>query len=164
MLANSFPLILQATMCQKWTGIELMSIAMVSWEMEHGGCHFLGEKPNRGAKNWAQCLLSDHVITAHWRILWFAWSFFSVIVRGNVSARATAKPSMVQWFHRLPPEYYLTSTEIENLVDLNALCSIFWWLLLYNTHPLRLTLTTVTVHTESLSEAAYYSWGVCLWP
>ena len=48
----------------------------------------------------------------------------STIVRGSVSAGATAKLSMAIWFHRLPPEYYLTATEMR-LIKIPFL--IFWW-------------------------------------
>ena len=38
-------------------------------------------------------------------------------IRGNASARATAKPSTIKWSHRVPPEYYLTATEMGNSAD-----------------------------------------------
>ena len=41
----------------------------------------------------------------------------SLIVGGNTSLRATAKPSMIKWFHLVLPEYCLTATEMENSVD-----------------------------------------------
>ena len=42
-----------------------------------------------------------------------------------MSARAPAKPSTVKWFRRLPPEYYLTATEMENPVDRNTFLQYF---------------------------------------
>ena len=50
---------------------------------------------------------------------------YSIIIGGNASARATAKPSMIKWFHLVPPEYYLTATEMENSVDYNTFCRYF---------------------------------------
>ena len=41
----------------------------------------------------------------------------SVIIAGNASARTTAKPSTVKWFHLVPPKYYWTATEMENSAD-----------------------------------------------
>ena len=49
-------------------------------------------------------------------VIWIARGN-SIIIRGNASAGATAKPSTVKWFHLLPPEYYSTATEMENSVD-----------------------------------------------
>ena len=42
-----------------------------------------------------------------------------------MSAWAPATPSTVKWFRRLPPEYYLTATEMENPVDRNTFLQYF---------------------------------------
>ena len=49
----------------------------------------------------------------------------SIIIGGNAFARATAKPSTIKWIHLVPPEYYLTATEMENSVDWNMLFRYF---------------------------------------
>ena len=49
----------------------------------------------------------------------------SIIIGGNASARATAKQSTIKWFHLIPPEYYLTATEMENSADLNTFFRCF---------------------------------------
>ena len=49
-------------------------------------------------------------------VIWIALGN-SIIVRKNVSAKTTAKPSKIKLFHRLPPAYYLNATELENPVD-----------------------------------------------
>ena len=57
----------------------------------------------------------------------------SIIIRGNASARATAKPCMIKWFHLGSPEYYLTATEMENSADLNAFFDILIIIIIYYT-------------------------------
>ena len=64
-------------------------------------------KPNNAAR--------DVIWTAHGN---------SLIIGGNASARATAKPSTIKWFHLVPPEYYLTTTERENSADQNTFFDI----------------------------------------
>ena len=49
-------------------------------------------------------------------VIWIAHGN-SIIIGGNASAGATAKPSTIRWVHLVPPEYYLTATEMENSVD-----------------------------------------------
>ena len=49
-------------------------------------------------------------------VIWTA-SGNSIIIGGTASASATAKPSTMKWFHLVPPEYYLTATEMENSAD-----------------------------------------------
>ena len=41
----------------------------------------------------------------------------SIIIGGNASARATAKPSTIKWFHIVQPESYLTATEMKNSAE-----------------------------------------------
>ena len=38
-------------------------------------------------------------------VIWTARGI-SIIIEGNAPARATAKPSMIKWFHLVPPEYF----------------------------------------------------------
>ena len=40
-----------------------------------------------------------------------------LIIGANASASATAKPSPIELFHLVPPEYYLTAMEMENSAD-----------------------------------------------
>ena len=56
------------------------------------------------------------VFSAACDVIWTARGH-SLIIGGNASARATAKPSMIKWFHLVPSQYYLTATEMENSVD-----------------------------------------------
>ena len=55
----------------------------------------------------------------------------SIIIGGNASAGATAKPSTIKWFHLVPPEYYLKATEMVFWFNKCAIklrfFSIFWW-------------------------------------
>ena len=45
------------------------------------------------------------------------WTARGNSIGGNASTRATAKPSTIEWFHLVKPEFYLTATEMENSVD-----------------------------------------------
>ena len=61
------------------------------------------------------CCLGKPNNAAH-DVIWTARGN-SLIIGGNASARTTAKPSTIKWFHLVPPEYYLTATERENSAD-----------------------------------------------
>ena len=66
----------------------------------------------------------DPIFSAARDVIWTAHGN-SIIIGGNVSARATAKQSMIKWFHLVPPEYYLTATEMENPADENKFFRYF---------------------------------------
>ena len=57
----------------------------------------------------------------------------SIIIGGNASARATAEPSTIKWFHLVPPEYYLTATERENSADQNMFFDILMIIIIWYT-------------------------------
>ena len=52
-------------------------------------------------------------------VIWIARGN-SIIIGGNASARSTAKPRTMKSFHLVPPEYYLTATEMENFANENT--------------------------------------------